>query len=246
MMLKRLAILCGCLLFLALPATTIGQVRLMMKMAVGNTTSKTSQVFEANPEASQSQGFNFPSSIGTANQLVTVSAVTSGNATTAWTTATGGFSSLTSYLSTQVDDNGSMAKGPSVAVEASKSYRIIGEFSVYRGASDGSNDEFKVEMTIPSGSAGYTFECVNCPAGTVNAAQMVTPGGGGSLLSAEINPGGATDFCGPANTFHYRLDGVVNVGVTAGNVDFGFNKSGGADLTTLKAGSYYTLFPIPQ
>ena len=217
-------------------------------MFVDKTTAKT-QLWQASGSATENQGFLFPGAIGAVGQVVKVSSVSSGNATFTWSTPSGSLAGLSSISTSNVNDNNAWALGPGIAVTANQAYRIIGEFAVYRGANATENDDaFHVSLRdMPASTyAEYSFECIDCPAGTTGVPAFISGTGTDVQLTTSgnpVEPGGNTDFCGPTNTFHYRLEGIV-VPVNNGTVYFGFNKQGGSANTVLVAGSYWAVIAI--
>ena len=215
---------------------------------VDKSTAK-SQLWQVNGAASENQGFLFPSASGSVGQVVKVSSVSSGSATFSWATPTGSLAGLSSISTTNTSDGSAWALGPGIAVAANQAYRIIGEFAIYRGANASENDDaIHVSLRdMPASTyAEYSFECTDCPVGTTGV-PAYTSGTGTDVqmttAGTAVEPGGSTDYCGPANTFHYRLEGVV-VPVSSGTVYFGFNKQGGSATTWLAAGSYWAVIAI--
>lgn len=237
------------LLFIIVVASfrvTIAQENLESGLLFVDKTSAKSQLWQVNGSATESQGFLFPSAIGSVGQVVKVSSVSSGAATFTWTTPSGSLAGLSSISASDATDNTAWALGPGIAVSANQAYRIIGEFAIYRGtAITDNNDKFLVSLRdMPAATyAEYGFQCLDCPAGTTGVPAFKSGTGTAVELDDAVNPAGATDKCGPTNTFHYRLEGVVRP-TAAGTVYFGFNKSVGSELTTLVAGSYWAVIAI--
>lgn len=248
---------CFFFLFMLGVATSQSQTRLMSTIKVTNTATQQSQVLAPNTSATENQGFAFPSSPGTAGQVVSIGSVSDGTSISAWYTPAGSYSSLTSYLSTAVEDAGSVASGAGVAVAANKSYRITGEFDVYRiaGGGGGGSDEviFGIYGWPTSATGGYVLECTNCVSPTTvpvyrNSADNLASCGtlGDCIKTPAIDPNSTADLVGAANSYHYRLEGVINVSTTAGTIKLGFNKSTGGNNAWLAAGSYFVITPLPQ
>ncbi|MFN4985014.1 MAG: hypothetical protein ACK5GI_02610 [Ignavibacteria bacterium] len=223
----------------------VGQVNLESGLLFIDKTSAKGQLWQVNGSAAESQGFLFPSAIGSVGQVVKVASVSSGSATFSWTTPTGSLAGLSSITTADVNDNTSWAQGPGIAIVANTSYRIVGELAVYRDAGGGASDAVLVGLRdMPSSTyAQFSVECIDCPAGTTGAPASATGTGTDVQLGSAVNPGGATDYVGVANTFHYRLEGLVRP-TANGSVYFGFNKSTGSNLTKLVAGSYWAVIPI--
>lgn len=217
---------------------------------VDKTTAK-SQLWQVNGAASENQGFLFPSASGSVGQVVKVSSVSSGSATFTWSTPSGSLAGLSSISTTNTSDGSAWALGPGISVTANQAYRIVGVFGIYRGEDATENDDaIHVSLRdMPASTyAEYTFECLDCPAGTPSYPRYVSGTGTDVQLTANtannyIEPGGNSDLTGPANTFHYRLEGMVRP-VSNGTVFFGFNKKGGSATTWLVAGSYWAVIAI--
>ena len=195
--------------------------------------------------AASNQGFNFPASAGTVDQVLKVTNVTDGDATFAWATGAASLAETATRLTADVTDATAWSTGPEIAVECGKTYRIAGEVAVVRGAS-GANDQIKFQINCPTGTvAEYSIECMDCPAGTTSLPQFVngTAGGGQSVgPTAEIDPNGSNEGV----TYTYRVEGFLNVSCpgSTGTVRLTFNKSGGSAATTMKANSYWALIEI--
>lgn len=219
----------------------------MRSIQIRNTTSGISQTLEASASSSQSQGFNFPGTAGTAGQLVTVLSTTNGVATTQWSTPQGSFSSNSSVLAVaSTDGNTTWASGQAITL-AVGSYRVVGEFDAYRGTQTTDADAilFRVNATTGAGSARYILECLDCPANTVIDPVLQTMADvTATNVNVSVNPGGATAFGGPTNVFHYRFEGVITM-TTAGSVSLQFNKNTGTGSSVIDAGSYWTSIPLP-
>jgi hypothetical protein len=243
-----LALLCA---FFAVLTVASAQVQLERSLLFVDKSSAKGHLWEANSSAIENQGFLFPSASGAVGQVVKVQSVSSGSATFVWSTPTGSLAGLSSVTASDASDNTSWAVGPNIAVTAGSSYRIVGELGVYRETSGGgASDAIYVGLRdMPANTyAEFTVECLNCPAGTspVSAfrsgtATNVPDQAGPNKL--EFDPGGGTDYLGAANTFYYRLEGIVRP-VTSGNVYFGFNKSGNSNTTKLVTGSYWAVIEI--
>ena len=238
-------LLCIATMFFACNVAS-AQVNLEAGLLFVDKSTAKSQLWQVNGSATESQGFLFPSAIGSVGQVVKVASVSSGAATFAWTTPSGSLAGLSSISTSNVTDNTSWALGPGISVSANQAYRIIGEFAVYRGtAITDNNDKFLVSLRdMPAATyAEFSFQCLDCPAGTTGVPAFKSGTGTAVELDAAVDPAGATDKCGPTNTFHYRLEGIVRP-TAAGTVYFGFNKSVGSELTTLVAGSYWAVIAI--
>lgn len=244
----RHVLLCFTSLF-ATSVFSLAQVNLESGLLFVDKTNAKTQLWQVNGSASENQGFLFPSASGTVGQVVKVSNVSSGSTTFSWSTPTGSLSGLSSISTTNTSDGSAWALGPGIAVTANQAYRIIGEFAIYRGADATENDDaIHVSLRdMPASTyAEYSFECSDCPAGTTDVPSYVSGTGSNVQMTTAgtaVDPGGSTDYCGPANTFHYRLEGVVRP-VSNGTVYFGFNKQGGSATTWLVAGSYWAVIAI--
>ena len=224
----------------------MGQVQLMRSLLFMDKSSAKGQLWEVNSSATENQGFLFPSASGTVGQVVKVQSVSSGSATFVWSTPSGSLAGLSSIATSDVVDGQAWALGPGISISANKSYRIVGELAVYRGTSaTDNNDKFMVSLRdMPTNTyAEYSFECNNCPAGTTGLPASVSGTATNLPLGSSVDPGGATDYCGPTNTFYYRLEGIVRP-VSNGTVYFGFNKNIGSENTYLAAGSYWAVIEI--
>ena len=90
-----------------------------------------------NGSASASQGFLFPAAAGTAGQVVKIASLSGTNATFEWTTPAAASTGTSARLTADAVDATSWSTGPLIAVGNNKKYRVVGEFSVVRGATGG-------------------------------------------------------------------------------------------------------------
>jgi hypothetical protein len=224
----------------------VGQVNLESGLLFIDKTSAKGQLWQVNGSAAESQGFLFPSAIGSVGQVVKVASVSSGSATFTWTTPTGSLAGLSSITtSDQVDDN-AWALGPGISIVSSKAYRIVGELGVYRidDGQAGDRDAIKVSLRgMPTNTfAQYSIECLNCP--DVSGLPGSVSGTGTDLqYGSNIDPDQSNTVVGVANTFYYRIEGVIKP-TNNGSVYFGFNKYQGGNNTVLVTGSYWAVIEI--
>lgn len=96
--------------------------------------------------------------------------------------------------------------------------------------------------------AELMVECINCVSPTSLPVRLSTTGAS-SLESGSLDPDGSQVALGSANTFIYRLEGVIRPGGTSGSgeggITFGFNKAGNSNEVILLKDSYWTAFPLP-
>lgn len=229
------------------------QTRLMNSMKIVNSSTRTGQIWEPSTSNSQNHGFTFPSTIGSTGNVIAVQSVNDAVAGFAWTAPAGGYTDLSSVTNADVTTNNTWATGAAITLNQGKWYRIVGEFRVYRvdPGGGGKSDEIKVALSaMPANSvAEFMVECINCVSPT-NMPLRLSTTGAASLESTTIDPNPSTDAVGPANTFLYRLEGVIQPGGAAGtgtgSVSFGFQKTSSGNSTVLVTGSYWTAFPLPD
>ena len=222
--------------------TAMAQRHLMSKLSIVNTTTQTSQVLKANDEATQNQGFNFPGTVGTAGQVITIGSLSGNTASTTWSTPTGSFASLSAATASDIQDAGGTSSGQSVTGLAAGRYRVTGELSLSRNASGSADDGIILGFRgFPNGSsAGFTVECMDCPVATTGVPAYASVANG-TTVTTTVNPGGSSGGI----FFRYRINGVVNIAAAAGTITFAFNKSGASGEPTLKSGSYFIVKPLP-
>lgn len=207
--------------------------------------SGNSQDWKVSSSATGNQGFSFPSSPGTVDQVLKVVSVSNGDATFGWASGGASLTETSARLAADAVDATSWSTGPQITVECGKKYRIAGEFAVVRGTS-GADDDFLVRLNVPTGtSAEYSVECLDCPALTTGVPQFTSGTAGGAenvALGTAINPAGSME----GTTYNYRIEGFITVSCagTTGNVRLTFNKNGGSPATTMKANSYWALIEI--
>lgn len=196
--------------------------------------------WKVSSSATGNQGFSFPSSPGTANQVLKVTSVTNGDAMFGWATGGASVASTSTRLAADVTESAAWDTGPDIPVEANKSYRIVGEFAISRGET-GANDKFKlrVNLTSSSDTISYSVECLDCPANSTGVPQSVTGSGTSVQLPDDIDPDGSME----GTVFNYRIEGIVKT-KAAGNVRLTFNKSIASEDTVMKANSYWALIEI--
>ncbi len=165
--------------------------------------------------------------------------------TLAWDTPSAGLANSSSQLTTNADDNTSWSSGPLISVENGKKYRVVGLFQIRRGTTaGGSNDVFQIRLNTPASTyAQFAIECFDCPAGTTGVPSFssgTAPATGTLAIDGPtIDPNG-----NQTNVIYtYRIEGFFIPGAT-GSTRLTFNKTGGADLTTMLAGSYWALQEI--
>ena len=115
--------------------------------------STTKSIVVSKPSSlSSGQTINFPTAIGSANQVLSISSVAGNTVNLGWVTPSAG-SSTTSNRSTTDETvaTGATPTGLSISASASKSYRVTG---VLRGnrASGGDSDKLVVYMSGPTGT----------------------------------------------------------------------------------------------
>lgn len=192
---------------------------------------------------SNGQTINFPTAVGSANQILSITGVSGNTVTLGWTTPSAS-SSTTSFRST-TDETVTTAATPTgltISASANKNYRVTG---VLRGnrASGGDSDKLAIYLSGPTGTThvSVAIRCFNCPA-TTTGVPAYTSSASESLTSALINPEGGT---ANATAFAYGIDGLVKTGGNSGNVTVYFDDGGdGTANITLKADSYILLTEI--
>lgn len=210
-------------------------------------TSET-QDWIVNSSATESQGFLFPGTIGTAGQVLRVGSASNGNATFSWSTPTASVASTSKRLTDDVTESTAWDTGPDIPVASNKVYRIVGEFTISRGnTGGGGNDKFKLRINLPNStcSVAYYVDCYDCPTGTLGVPQFAEGTATSVQLADDIDPGaGAGEH--ENEPFRYRIEGVVKTSTVAENsiVRLTFNKSQNAEDTKMLKHSYWTLIEI--
>lgn len=209
---------------------------------VDRTTTKSVTVSKP-ASLSSGQTLNFPTAVGSANQILSITSVSGTTVNLGWTTPSAS-SSTTSNRST-TDETvavGSTPTGLSVSASANKNYRLTG---VIRGnrVTGGNSDKLVIYVSGPTGTThvSVAVRCFNCPTGTTGVPSY-TSAATDNLTTGLINPAGGTDNMNP---FAYGLDGLVKTGGNTGNVKVYFDDGGdGTADVTLKADSYILLTEI--
>lgn len=188
------------------------------------------------------QLLNFPTAVGTANQVLTISSVSGNTANLGWTTPSSS-STTTSNRSTS-DETTTAANTPTglvVSASANKNYRITG---VIRGNRASTDDRLVVKVVGPTNTSkvALALRCFDCATNTTGVPAYKSAAAT-SLTSDAIDPAGsgATNF----TAFAYGIDGLIKLGSTAGDVSVYFDDGGyGSSDVTLKADSYILLTEI--
>ncbi len=224
-------------------ATLSAQTQLIDNLRLVDRTTTRSIVVTKPSGITNGQTINFPTAVGSANQILSITSVAGNTVTLGWTTPSAA-SSTTSNRNTadETVGTGATPTGLTISASANKNYRLIG---VMRGnrASGGDSDKLAVYLSGPTGTThvSVAIRCFNCPTGTTGV-PAYTSSASASLTSALINPAGVT-----ANTtaFAYGIDGLVKTGGNSGNVTVYFDDGGdGTANITLKADSYILLTEI--
>ena len=192
---------------------------------------------------STGQTLNFPTAVGSANQILSITSVSGSTVNLGWTTPSA--SSSTTSNRSNTDETvavGTTPTGLSISASANKNYRLTG---VIRGnrASGGNSDKLVVYVAGPTGTThvSVAVRCFNCPTGTTGV-PTYTSAAADNLTTGLINPAGGTDNMTP---FAYGLDGLVKTGGNTGNVTVYFDDGGdGTANVTLKSDSYILLTEI--
>lgn len=218
------------------------QTTLMSGLKLVDRSSGKNYEWQVNTSATANMGFVFPSSAGTAGQVIQISSVTGTNGNLGWTTPVAAASGSSARLATDTADATAWSTGPQIAVTTGKKYRVVGEFMIKRGTALTDADDFQIRLANPDASTyvACAIECLDCPSGTTGVPQYLEDTGSNSDF-AVIDPAGATKKGG--QVYHYRIEGIFKPGAT-GNVRLTFNKNGGAPTTYMMANSYWALIEI--
>jgi len=197
-------------------------------------------------EATSNQTIILPAAAATATgQGLKISAVSGNTMTLAWDTPSAGLTNSSSQLTVNADDNTAWSTGPLISVEVGKKYRVVGLFQMQRGTTaGGSNDVFQMRLNTPASTyAQFSIECFDCPAGTTGVPSFssgTAPATGTLAIDGPtIDPNGNQTNV----VFTFRIEGLFIPGAS-GSTRLTFNKSVGADITTMLAGSYWALQEI--
>lgn len=235
-------VVCLCLLASS-SMFVVAQTQLIDDLQLVDRTTTKSIIVSKPSSLSSGQTINFPTAIGSANQVLSVSSVAGNTVNLGWVTPSSG-SSTTSNLnaSDETVATGATPTGLAVSASANKSYRVTG---VLRGnrATGGDSDKLVVYLAGPTGSTrvSVALRCYNCPAGTTGV-PAYTSAAAANVTTGLINPAGGT---ANANPFAYGIDGLVITGGSTGNVTVYFDDGGdGTANVTLKADSYILLTEI--
>lgn len=188
------------------------------------------------------QILNFPTAVGSANQVLTISSVSGSTANLGWTTPSSS-SSTTSKRSTtdETTTAAGTATGLVVSATANKNYRITGVITGNRASTD---DRFVVVVSGPANTSkvALALRCFNCPANTTGVPAYKSASAT-SLTSDVIDPAGSGTT--NVNTFAYGIDGLIKLGSTGGDVTLYLDDGGyGSSDVVLKADSYILLTEI--
>lgn len=238
--------------FLAGSNALQGQTRLMNTLVVTNKTNFSTQVFESNASASQSQGFTFPSSIGTAGQIITVSSAGTLSISTSWSSGGSASAASLSNVVVGISDGNATTSTINVATSAGTYYRFEGEFTMYRNSAANPGYSIGAEVRNGAGNAdnggavALIVECVNCPCPVGASLPFVsTTASAGPTVSVTptTNATNCPDLAVSSNTPNrYRVSGTV-FSSAGGSIVFIFNKSGGATTSFIEEG-YWTFVAV--
>ncbi|MCX6141134.1 MAG: hypothetical protein NTX15_09970 [Candidatus Kapabacteria bacterium] len=189
-------------------------------------------VLRSSGSATARQNLTFPATLPTVGQVLQASAIAGPDVTTVWATpsASGGFTIVRNATTDATADNANYqdAVEMTVAVLANTSYTVD---CLVRTQNLVGNHNTDFSFTFPSGTMTYSVERADANGGESAVFDAASP-------AERVN----NDSDGAIRVF--RLQGVLYVGGTAGNLQFRFRCNGcggGGDQVQILAGSYLSV-----
>ncbi len=220
------------------------QTMLVNEVQVNDPTTGKSSKLSKPAGVSTEQTINFPSSAGTAGQVLSISSISGNTITLGWSTESVSTASLSRRVATTMTSSPSgTPNGLEVAIGGNKKYRIAGLIKCGRVDSAATkSDGIVFKITGPTNTAFVSISvlCYNCPdAPNVRTHQSAYAD---NATTNALDPSSASaDY----NVYAYAVEGIVHTGSTSGNVTISVDDNGsGSNDVKVGSESYVILTEI--